>query len=228
MTKDFNEKDAIEIWKKLKVGYLHFNFSCGGDSMNDTNIEIYDEDGGTIENDNEDSKYLCDFIDIVIYDKVDFYVNSDGHYIGEYGTVVISLNLDDDEPTFSYSKDATSEWEEWVTTTEYVLFSDEEANFIKEHISNINGDEGFNTTFNYKKDCLLDEKKEALLESIKEKIIDVALSAEAPEQEGEIIGDYTRFSTNNDEDDETDIVVTSDNKVKFYITLLYRIERESD
>lgn len=228
MTKDFNEKDAIEIWKKLNVGYIHFVFSCGGDSMNDTNIEIYDEDGGTIENDNEDSNYLCDFIDSVIYSKVDFYVNSDGHYIGEYGKVVISLDLDDDEPTFSYSKDATSEWEEWVTTTEDILFSDEEANFIKEHISNINGDEGFNTTFNYKKDCLIGEKQEALLESIKEKIIDVALSAEAPEQAGELIGDYTRFSTNNDEDDETDIVVTSDNKVKFYISLLYRIEIGSE
>ena len=94
------EKEVIQLWKENGVDSINFEFDCGGDSMNETTINILDKEGNVIE-----CKEIEDYFDNKIYDKVEFYVNSDGHYIGENGNVYITLeDEDEEEPYFSYSK----------------------------------------------------------------------------------------------------------------------------
>src|ERR1700691_5187239 len=97
------KKETIELWNKLKIESCTMKFSCGGDSMNDYSFTFY---GGGKE---IESPELKDYFDDAVYKHVEFYVNSDGHYQGEAGTVEITLDDDDD---FSYCKAAQSEYEE--------------------------------------------------------------------------------------------------------------------
>ena len=98
-------QEIIKIWKEKNIDHINFNFSCGGDSMNDTSIEIFDKEGELVQ-DGELESYFDD----QTYKNVEFYVNSDGHYQGEFGVVEITLN--DEEDDFEYSKSASSEWNE--------------------------------------------------------------------------------------------------------------------
>ena len=84
------ENKIITLWKELGVDYANFEFSCGGDSMNDTSIQIFDDKGSEI-----DCVEIRDYIDDVIYHKVEFYEASDGHYMGEAGNVEIRLSDDE-------------------------------------------------------------------------------------------------------------------------------------
>ena len=92
----------IKLWKELGVTHIDFEFCCGGDSMNDTTLNIHKGDE-IIEN-NE----LETFFDNEVYKRVEFYVNSDGHYQGESGNVLIELNDEGDD--FNFMKSAQSEW----------------------------------------------------------------------------------------------------------------------
>jgi hypothetical protein len=80
-------KEAIARWKELNVDRVVLTFNCGGDSMGDMDWEVFGANDQRIEDED-----LISYFDRVIFDKVEFYVNSDGHYIGESGTVTI-LNL---------------------------------------------------------------------------------------------------------------------------------------
>ena len=99
----------INLWKELGVTHINFEYSCGGDSMNDTTLNIHKGDE-IIENDELDS-----YFDNEVYKRVEFYVNSDGHYQGESGNVLIELN--DDETDFNFMKSGTSEYNETITST---------------------------------------------------------------------------------------------------------------
>ncbi len=86
--------EAVSEWKKLGIENANMEFSCGGDSMSDYSFTFYTKNttpGGT-ENISVESEELVLFFDRQIFDDVEFYVNSDGHYIGESGNVVITLN----------------------------------------------------------------------------------------------------------------------------------------
>ena len=96
-TEFFNE--VIQEWKKLNVYKGRFEFSCGGDSMNETELTFYDNDDNPISK----TQVLNDYFEDEIYKKVEFYEASDGHYIGEMGTVYITLN--DDEDDFEWAQD---------------------------------------------------------------------------------------------------------------------------
>ena len=39
-----NEKEIIQLWKELQITHIDFEFSCGGDSMNDTTLNIHKGD----------------------------------------------------------------------------------------------------------------------------------------------------------------------------------------
>ena len=95
-------EEIIKLWKEKNIDHVDFNFSCGGDSMNDTEIQIYDKQGNEVE-----CSEISDHIDSEVYNKVEFYVNSDGHYMGESGTVKVELVEDDEEPYLSYSKSSS-------------------------------------------------------------------------------------------------------------------------
>ena len=124
------EKEIIKLWKELGVDYANFEFSCGGDSMNDTSIQIFDDKGSEI-----DCVEIRDYIDDVIYHKVEFYEASDGNYMGEAGNVEIRLS--DDEEELEFSKSSQSEWCERVSSDMEVLLDEKEVQFIKDKVLNI-------------------------------------------------------------------------------------------
>jgi hypothetical protein len=180
-------QEIIKLWKELKVDYVNFEFSCGGDSMNETSIQIYDEKGSEIS-----CSDIETYIDDNIYRKVEFYEASDGHYMGEAGSVEIRLN--DEEDDFDYAKSSQSEWCERITENFEIELTDDEVAFIKSKVLNINGGDGDFSAINYKADCILTDKEEEIVEGLETKLDNEC-------QKYEPNGDYDctdwyRFTTN--------------------------------
>jgi len=196
-------KEIIKVWKELNVSYIDFNFNCGGDSMNDVDILIYDDKGTEI-----GSQELKDYFDEETYKQVEFYVNSDGHYQGEAGVVRIELAEDDDEPYFTYSKEAESEWNENVESVINIPLTDEEFLFIKNNVSRISGEER-DINIVYTKDIILNDEKEKLVDELENKILDIVDDFTPELEEGELMEYYT-FETNDD-------MLLDDNNSKFLI-----------
>ena len=113
-----NEKEIIQLWKELQITHIDFEFSCGGDSMNDTTLNIHKGDE-IIEND-----VISTYFENEVYNEVRFYEASDGHYMGEMGNVIIHLN--DEDEGFTYNKQAQSEFNETMTTDLEIELTDEE------------------------------------------------------------------------------------------------------
>jgi len=175
------EKEAIKLWKELGVELAKMSFSCGGDSMNDTEWTLEDEDGNNI-----DSSDLIGYLDSAVYSNVSFYEASDGHYMGEFGTVEVELVEDTehiDDTYFSFHKYAQSEWEEAINSETELELTEDEANYIKEFVSNINGGEGELALFNYKVDFIKTDEMEALEGSITKKIDDFTFEFKPEEYE---------------------------------------------
>lgn len=155
---------ALEKWKEHNVDHVDFIFDCGGDSMGETSIEIYDKEGKLIE-----VPEIADFIDEAVYNNVNFYEASDGVYMGESGTVVITLNEDD----FDYSKYSEEEWSEHTPFTEKIQLTDEEVEFIDKYVADFNGNMGEGDyNVNYKTDFIqtdeLVEFEEALMKKLQD------------------------------------------------------------
>jgi hypothetical protein len=163
------KEDVIQLWKENDVNHIDFVFSCGGDSMNDTEIVIYDNKDKIIEN-----KDIADYFDEQVYNAVEFYVNSDGVYMGEDGTVTITLedNIDDEED-FTYSKSSTEEWNETESFSEVINLTDEEVEFIDKYCKDFNGNESEGTNnVNYKTDFIQTDELVAIEENLIAKISD--------------------------------------------------------
>lgn len=156
----------IKLWKENNVEYANFEFSCGGDSMNDTTLIIYDTNGDVVSNDE-----LENYFDNEVYHNVNFYEASDGHYMGESGNVHICLN--DDESGFEYSKESESEWCEHTPFTEKINLTDEEVEFIDKYVSDINGNmaEG-DYNINYGVDFVKTDELVEVEENLMDKIQD--------------------------------------------------------
>jgi hypothetical protein len=182
-------EQVIEKWKSLNVSECRFNFNCGGDSMNDTDIEFEDNDGNMI-NDSELSYYF----DREVYNHVDFYVNSDGHYQGEQGTVHINLNEDGDD--FYYMKSATSEYYETYSGFTPVELTVDEQSLIDEYIQNM-GYTNWNGEFiTYKKDFILTDELKDKFEALREKLQKSSYEFE--------------YASNGDETDERSFTLIKD------------------
>jgi hypothetical protein len=158
------KKIALQKWKELDVDRVHFVFSCGGDSMNDTSIEIYDKEDNIIE-----VEEISNYFDEAVYNNVDFYEASDGHYMGEDGKVIITLT--DDEDGFDYCKDSQEEWCENELFTEKFELTDEEVEFIDKYVDDINGNmsEG-DYNVNYKVDFVQTDELIELEQELVKKI----------------------------------------------------------
>lgn len=207
--------EAVSEWKKLGIDNANMEFSCGGDSMNDYSFQFYiknTKDKGRSENIEVESDELKSFFDRQIFDDVEFYVNSDGHYIGECGNVVISLN--DDEDGFVYDKQSQSEWSESYEETINIKLSKEEIEFVKSKILNINGGTDGGHTFNYKVDCVITDEDEKIIEVLGKRLETDCEEYEFEEVEGEQ-EDWFTWSTNQEiedviqftEEDEMSIII---------------------
>jgi|694.fasta_scaffold57489_6 hypothetical protein len=183
-------KETIKIWKDLGVERAVFNFSCGGDSMNDFSVSLEDANGKPIE-----SAELVNFFEDQTFKHVSFYEASDGHYIGEAGTVEITLNEDDDEgePFFDYCKNAQSEYNENVETVIEIELNKKQLKFINDNVVNINGGEnGF--VMNYKRDFIMTDEEEKIAEEIEE-FLQTKTSEFQPDTDDEVQEWYS-FTTN--------------------------------
>ena len=209
------KEQIIKLWKELEVISVDFNFSCGGDSMNDTDIVINTKNG-TISNADIET-----YFDNEVYNKVEFYVNSDGHYQGESGVVVIELEGEGVETDFTYSKQAESEWSEELNTDFGIKLTDKEAEFIKDKILNFNGDmDDINVVF--KGDLILTDEDEEFLKQLEEKIKDETSGYSPETTEGEL---EEWFSFNTDEDNLT---INEDNELIINMSNRVIVYRDSD
>lgn len=206
-----NIQEIIKLWKELGVEQVKFEFSCGGDSMNDTSITIEGKDGSEIDN-----VELRDYFDDVVYKRVEFYEASDGHYQGEFGNVYITLS--DDEDDFDYNKSSQSEWSERVESEVPVELTDEQMKFIKSKVLNINGDcDSLNV--NYKNDCILSDKEEEFVDELENSLLDILRNYSPDTDEGEV-GEWFTFTTNEEGEDikfiGNSIVIQISNEVTIF------------
>lgn len=198
------EKNAIKLFTKLKVSKANFIFSCGGDSMNDTSWEIYGQDDNII--DTKEVGELRDILDSLVYEKVEFYEVSDGHYIGEDGVVTITV-AKATKKYLNYEKTSKAEWEEEYGGTLHTKLTQEEATFWNNKIRGIAGesDEGHtDIRLSYKSDTILPpseiELQNSILDKIKEELEDDGSNIVWDTDDGEylrcFIDDNERFTLN--------------------------------
>ena len=206
-------ENIIKIWKEKNIDHVNFNFSCGGDSMNGTSIEIFDKEGELV----QDSE-LETYFDDKTYNNVEFYDNSDGHYQGEFG--VVTIEFDEDENDFTYSKSSSSEWSESSVNEAEIELTDKEAKFVADYVLNINGGEDDIQT-NYKKDFILTNEQEETLKGLEEKISEFAQDYTPNDVEGEM-NEWHTYTT-NEEGEELKLV---DNVLTLSITKSFDVIKE--
>jgi hypothetical protein len=185
-------EQSLKTWKDLKIDHCIMNFSCGGDSMNDFSFEFFDENENVLH-----SNELDNFFEEEVFDRVDFYVNSDGHYLGEFGTVHIELN--EEENRFEYSKSGSSEYSETTTENFDYQLTDEEFILLRDKISDINGD-SWSTNVNYKTDCIINDDESNILEELENKIKDFICSVDFENELGESQEETDVFECNVEND----------------------------
>jgi len=194
-------EEVIKAWKEAGIDKAVMNFSCGGDSMNDWNYEYCDKDGNEIVN-FELEKELED----ETFNRVDFYVNSDGHYMGESGTVEIMLNEEEDD--FEFLKCAESEWNEHIDTEVILDLTEEQFNFVKNYVETIQGTyDDSEPDVDYSKNFILTEELAELQKSIFQIVMDEAESVE-PYVDGEL-QEYYSYSLQYDQEKEKAVLTVT-------------------
>ena len=209
------QEKIIQLWKEKGVASIDYEFDCGGDNMGETTLNILDKEGELIE-----CKEIEDYFENKIYDNVEFYVNSDGHYMGERGNVYVYLEENEGEPYFDYSKSSTEEYNEREDFDVMIELSDEEIEYVDLYVNNINTGWGSDMNFNYKTDFIKTDRHEELEKSIDEKLTKFYDDYE-PELEGE--NSETDMSLNTNEDEN--VITIEGNKLKvtlYYESYVYR------
>lgn len=218
MQKTSKIEEIVKLWKELEITSVEFIFSCGGDSMNETEILIH-TDSDEIKNEEIES-----YIDEEVYKQVEFYVNSDGHYQGESG--VVTIELDDEENELVYSKSSESEWNEDITSEIEIPLTDEEIKLL-DNISIIGGDDSdINVIF--VGDEFLTDKEEETLSNLEIKIQETARDfiPELDDHRSEL-NDFYTYSTNSEGtlDGDSKLEIT-DNKLIVRVNNSYTIFKE--
>lgn len=213
-------EQAIQYWKENNIAKCDMEFNCGGDQMNDYTFNYYDSEGNEVEKAGEE---LDDYFDENVYKNVEFYVNSDGHYMGEAGNVYITL--EDDSEDFSYEKVAESEWNETFTEEGLFPLTEKEKTFLTEKIESILGGED-GEGINYKADTILTDEECEMVDDLQERIRDFACDYPFNNAEGEA-SDWYRYSTNENGDDDGEMVIEGDN-LKVHIERTFYIYTPSE
>jgi hypothetical protein len=213
-------EQAIQIWNEKGITECVMEFNCGGDQMNDYTFTFHTNEGDV------ECEELNTYFDEEVYKNVEFYVNSDGHYMGEAG--VVNITLEDGDDNFSYSKDAESEWNETFSEVAYFKLTEDYKKFIEDKVQSIVGGED-GETINYKGDCILTDDEEQMTEDLLSELADFAGDLEMPEAEGEP-SDWFRFTTNalEDDDDDTMSVIITEEGLKVSVERTYYVYRPSE
>lgn len=213
----------IKLWQDNNVEKCVMNFSCGGDSMNDTEFNLYDKNDEVV-----NCEELKNFFEDEVYREVEFYEASDGHYQGEYGTVTITLEDDGDgELYFSYDKEAMSEWSEQFTQYTDVVLSDVEAEFVRTKVLSILGGDGEEPIVNYKEDCILTDEEENIGERLG-KLFDTTA------QEYEFVdidvdeSEYNWYSFTTSDENNNDEITMIGNTLKLRVNKTFTVFKPED
>ena len=108
-----------ELFTSGKVDKIVWNYQAGGDSLNDYSNNFYLNDEEVTIEDIDVSDYVLDVVDIA--------EAGDGHYLGEFGNVIITLQ--DDE--LQVVKDYQTEWNVSEDETMYVSVSEKQIEILK-------------------------------------------------------------------------------------------------
>ena len=212
------KEEVIKIWKELNISQVDFNFYCGGDSMGDTDMVFENKD-------NENCKVAYDklftYIEDLIYNRVEFYYASDGHYIGEAWHVYVELNHNGDD--FECSKTSESEWNETFSSVIGVPMTDDEKTFIEKNVRSIVGGYDDSPMINYSRDLIMTDKTEKMVGELLEKI-DNHTQEFVPDFEdefgnGELQEWYTYDTSDNNNDiinEKGELAIPIDNNVCVY------------
>lgn len=220
-----NKQEAIQEWKQLGIKHAEFEFSCGGDSMNDTTLNFYDQKNKVIQSGN-----LEGYFDSEIYRVVTFYEASDGHYQGEAGVVMIELDDESDDVNdhdFTYSKDSQAEYNEQFTEVIDIKLTAEQVNFIQLNVSNMNGGDSDSTTINYKRDFIMTDDDERIQNEIAELLDDEAQNCHFENASGEAT-DWYNFTTNGDDNDELEELTIVENHLKLLVNRTFVVYQDSN
>jgi hypothetical protein len=108
-----------ELFTSGKVDKIVWNYQAGGDSINDYSNNFYLNDEEVTIEGIDVSDYVLDIIDIAD--------TSDGHYLGEFGNVIITL--EDDE--LQVVKDYQTEWSVSEDEVMYISVSEKQIEVLK-------------------------------------------------------------------------------------------------
>jgi len=218
MTK--KEKTPIEVWKELGIDHCIAEFSCGGDSMNEMEFTYHNKSGYEIPEAKSELDY---YFEDEIYNNVDFYVNSDGNYMGESGSVLIGFEEDDEESYFTYDKSATSEWYEVHSTKLSFPVSEKTFRLFLDKISSLRGSYSNDYEINYKVDCIITLEEQILMKEL----VDVVCS-QGGDWEAETDGEYSDDSFNYELEDWNLLSEKTENTLYFNVSKGYYEYRDSD
>jgi len=227
-------KHIILLWKKLKVEDIVFEYNCGGDSMNDTttNINLPEESIKVFINERREiERYFED----EIYNKVEFYEASDGHYQGEFGNVLIEL-VEEKNGTayFTFTKESSSEWSETYSGNMPLELTKEEYNLLNKNVESLADDGDFyemqRATMNitYKGDVFFNKEEMVIFESFKRKLADAVHNFNDYEvEENDYIegSEYGMYSISVADDMTTD---GNTHKLVVEVSRNYNVVKEDD
>lgn len=201
-------EELIKEWIEKNISEAEFQFSCGGDSFNETDLLFYNDKKEVI--DIDESNTLTN----LVYNNVEFYENSDGHYQGEFGTVYITLNEEKDD--FEYNKNSTSEYNNSYTDEIVISLKEKEWNYLNKYVENISGD-GEIDNFEYKIDFYKTKLHTKIEESIKKCSRNEIFDHEFEQGDKDVeVDDYYNIEG---------LTILEDNKIKFNLTY-YKTENE--
>ena len=183
-----------ELFTSGKVDRIVWEYQAGGDSLNEYTHNFYLK-GEQVQPD------IFDITDLIL-DNVDISEASDGHYLGEFGTVTITFEDDD----LVFNKVFQSEWNENQDLFISIKLTDEEAEVAKK-ITELRIEVGEEEIDNieFKEDLYVGPEMTFIINNLVDKICDIA--DDKVEHVEEEMDDYRTMTKISD--------VNSDNEMEF-------------
>lgn len=155
--------EAIQLWKERNIQRCEMEFNAGGDDMGEYTFTFYGE------KDVIEAEDLKDFFDDEVFKNVTFYQNNEG----EYGTVTITLD-NEDETLFIYSKISWTDEQESITEPSDIELTPEEMALLRDKIERFIFMYDESPVYTYYKDCILSEKEMETLDTFEERVSEYA------------------------------------------------------
>lgn len=172
---------VIELFTSGQVDRILWTYQAGGDSLNEYSTVFFLK-GIQVEPD------IFDPADFIL-DNVDISEASDGHYLGEFGTVTVTFENDD----LVFDKSFKSEWNEDQYVSISIKLTDKEAEVARKigELS-VEVNEVYLDNINFKEDLYVSSEMTSIIKELVEKMCDFA-DAELEDVDGDV-NEYKRMS----------------------------------